>query len=313
MMKDLIVIIVSWNCWDYLEQCIMSLEASDTAAAHDIVVVDNASTDGSVELITRRFPAVRVIENGGNAGFAAANNRALRETRGRYFLLLNPDTLVRSGALDTLVRFMDEHQEAWAAGPMMLNGDGSLQRGGVRFPSTWNILVEALFLDRLFPRSRVFGSHRELYEDPHAARSVDYLQGACLIVRAAAVDKIGPLDERFFMYFEETDWCYRMKQEGGQVLYCPRATVVHFGGGETGHYDERRLVFYHQSLLMFYRKHKGTIDLMILRAALLLRCLIRILVWLLAPAFLQRLRPFAASSLRGYLHALTLVVRGQVP
>jgi len=312
-MKDVVVIIVAWNCRNHLEQCLISLEASGTVAAYDIVVVDNASTDGSVELIARQFPSVKVIANTVNTGFAAANNLALRESKGRYYLLLNPDTLVHPGALDSLVRCMDEHQEAWVAGPMMLNGDGSLQRSGVRFPSTWNILVEALFLDRLFPESRVFGSHRELYEDSHAVRSVDYLQGACLIVRAAAVDKIGPLDERFFMYFEETDWCYRMKQEGGQVLYCPRATVVHFGGGETGHYDERRLVFYHQSLLLFYRKHRGMVDLMLLRATLFLRSLIRILGWLIAPVVLPRLRPFAASSCRGYVRVMSLVVRGNVP
>jgi GT2 family glycosyltransferase len=226
-------------------------------------------------------------------------------------LLLNPDTILQEGAIDRLIQCMDAHPGVFAAGPQVHNRDGSLQRTGVRFPSIRNIFFESLFLDRAFPRSRVFGAHKALYDDPATERSVDYVQGSCLIVRAEAIARVGILDEDFFMYFEETDWCYRMRQAGGKVLICPSASVIHFGGEESSHYGEQRLLNYHRSLLQFFAKHHSLSDRLLLRIVLSMRCCVRMAAWL--GIFLARgqARVEAASSLRGYWRTLLLVVAGR--
>ena len=308
-MTDISIIFVSWNCWAYLEDCLKTLLSQTSRCTTRIVVVDNGSTDGTPALLKARYPSVTVVENRENLGFAAANNQAMRIVRSRYVLLLNPDTVVKPGALDALVEFMDANPDAWVVGPMMMNADGTLQRTGVRFPNNWNIFSEALFLDRLVPSSRVFGRHKELYADPEAARQVDYVQGACLMVRSKVTEDLGGMDEQFFMYFEETDWCYRMKMAGGQVWYCPSAKVIHFGGGELAHYDERRLVHYHRGLLLFYKKYYSMRKRVVLRFILFLRTCIRICVWAAIAISATSRRQAAASSLRGYLRTLALVFR----
>ena len=309
-MIDISIIVVSWNCWTYLDNCLKALLDQVTRCATRIVVVDNGSTDGTPALLKARYPSVTLIENRENLGFAAANNQGLRIFRSHYVILLNPDTVVHQGAIDTLFTFLQEHRDAWAVGPALLNGDGTRQESGVRFPSTWNILCETFFLDRLFPKSRIFGRHKELFEDTSKPRAVDYVQGACLMVLCEAIEKVGALDEQFFMYFEETDWCYRMTQAGGRVYCCPDAKVVHYGGGEMGHYDERRILHYHRSLLLFYRKHYSSVDLLGVRCVLILRSVVRILVWTIVGVVKPALRTSAASSVRGYVRTLGAVVGG---
>ena len=306
-MSDLTVIVVSWNCKGYLADCLRSIESSGSNTA-PVVVVDNNSNDGTVEMLRQEFPQIHLLVNRENTGFATANNQALKKVQSRYVLILNPDTVVRPGALDAMVRFMDEYPDVWAAGPTILNGDGSRQHSGVRFPNNWNIFVEALFLDRLFPQSRLFGRHKELYEDPTLSREVDYLQGSCLMVRSSAIERVGGLDERFFMYFEETDWCYRMKAEGGKICTCPPATVIHFGGTALGHFDEQRLTHYHRSLLRFYRKHYSPSRTIAVRVILWFRSLIRICVWCIAWFARPALRSSAASSVRGYVNVIGMLL-----
>lgn len=306
-MDDLTIIIVSWNCKPYLVDCIRSIDAAGSAYACSVIVVDNNSADGTVEMLQRDFSNVRLLANAHNAGFAAANNQAMNLAQSRYMMLLNPDTILHRGALDELVRFMDGHPTVWVAGPLLLNKGGSVQHSGVRFPSTWNILCEMFFLDRLFPRSKAFGRHKELYADTSIPRSVDYVRGACLIVRASVLNAVGGLDERFFMYFEETDWCYRIAQAGGKVYVCPAAKVVHFGGDEIGHYDERKLVHYHKSLLLFYQKYYTLYNAAVLRFVLALRSLIRIGVWSITGLVRPSLRDVAISSIRGYIKVFGLI------
>jgi GT2 family glycosyltransferase len=162
----------------------------------------------------------------------------------------------------------------------------------------------------LFPRSELFGRHRELYRSDDVSRDVDYLQGACLMVRAVAIERVGGLDESFFMYFEETDWCFRMKEAGGRVRTCPSAKVVHFGGGDTGHYDERRLLYYHESLLLFYSKHHSPWERLALRVLLFKRIVIRLCVWLAIGALSPARRAAAFSSARGYRRSVRLLFGG---
>ena len=307
MNADVTIIIVTWNSRKDLPGCLGSIPAAARDVRYEVIVVDNQSTDGTAALVESSHPDVRLLVNRENRGFAAANNQAMRLARSRDVLLLNPDTVLQDRAIDRLVQCLDGHPEASVAGPTVLNSDGSLQRTGVTFPSTWNILAEALFLDRLLPRSGIFGRHRRLYQDPRALREVDYVQGSCLMVRAAAIETAGILDEEYFMYFEETDWCFRMKQAGGSVLLCPDAAVIHYGGEESSHYGERRLVSYHRGLLLFYLKHHSLADAILLRAVLLLRSLLRIGVWLGIAVVRPGQRSHAISSVKGYARALGLL------
>jgi len=306
-MTDLSIIIVGWNSVRDLTQCLPSLRAGCPAHVCEILLVDNASTDDTVAFSRQILPSITVIRNDRNAGFAHANNQAIAIATGRYLCLLNPDTVVHPGALDTLVSFLDGHPEAWACGPGLLNGDGTPQRTGVRFPSLWNLAVEAVFLDRVLPRTKVFGSHRQLYAMGTAAREVDFVQGSCLMVRREVIQRVGGLDERFFMYFEETDWCRRIVGEGGKVFIVPSAAVTHFGGGTTGHYDERRLVHYHESLLLYFSKHHGIASQITVRILVLGRSCLRLLVWGAMALAKQRLRASALSAMRGYGRVLILV------
>ncbi len=307
-MLDLSVIIVTWNSLVHLRRCLESLNASHSGVSLEVLVVDNASSDGTVEFLQEHRHDVHVIANAENRGFAAANNQAFERAHGRYVLLLNPDTVVHEGALDALVHFMDASPDAAAAGPALCNEDGTPQYTGVRFPNNLNILFETLFLDRLFPRSRVFGRHKELYADHTVPRCVEYVQGACMIVRSDVVRQIGGLDEQFFLYFEEVDWCKRMALAGFKVYSCPSAIVTHLANEEIGHYDERRLVHYHRSLILFYRKHYSRTRLRSLRALLVLRSCIRLCVWFGVALGRPSLRATAVSSMKGYLRALALLL-----
>jgi GT2 family glycosyltransferase len=307
-MIDLSIIIVAWNSRRDLELCLPSVRGGCAAHTYEVILVDNASTDDSVAYARQVMPEVTVIANGENKGFARANNQGFHAAKGRFLCLLNPDTIVHAGAFDALITFMDgKGDDAWACGPGLLNGDGSEQRTGVRFPSLWNLFVEALFLDRVFPSSRVFGAHRQLYEQGKTPRAVDFVQGSCLVVRGSVVKSVGGLDEEFFMYFEETDWCKRFAENGGRVFMVPGALVTHFGGGTVGHYDERRLVYYHESLLRYFRKHHGTLSGVLVRSIILGRSLIRVCVWALVAAARPSLRESATSAVKGYVRVAGLV------
>lgn len=299
-MPDLSIIIVSWNSQRDLERCLPSLSTGARRASCEVILVDNASDDESVASTHSLRPEARIIANATNAGFARANNQAIMVAGGRYVCLLNPDTVVHEAALDNLVTFMDGHPEAWACGPALLNGDGTPQRTGVRFPSVWNLCVETFFLDRIFPRTRIFGSHRQLYETGPEPRKVDFVQGSCLLTRKGVIERVGGLDEGYFMYFEETDWCKRVAAAGGEVYVVPHAEVTHFGGGTLGHYDERRLLYYHASMFRFFQKHHTAATRAGVRAVIMVRSWIRVAVWGMVAVLRPGLRREAWSALRGY-------------
>jgi N-acetylglucosaminyl-diphospho-decaprenol L-rhamnosyltransferase len=309
-MFDVAIVIVTWNNASDIERCLASLAGVGKGIEAQIVVIDNASHDGTVEKVRRGYPHVQLIVNTQNVGFAAANNQAFNGTASRYVMLLNPDTSVDAGTIEALVNYMDHRPVAWVAGPMILNPDRTVQRSGVRFPSLWNLLVESLFLDRLFPKNELFGAHKEVYRNPCEPRSVDYLQGSALMVRREALEKVGGLDEGFFMYFEETDWCFRIKQAGGDVQYAPVGSVIHFGGEAFAHFDERRLVYYHRSMLRFFRKHSPGSRLLGLRAILAVRSCIRLLIWVAISLASPSKREKAWSSARGYQKVLGVLFQG---
>lgn len=307
-MIDLSVIIVTWNCRQYAMDCLASIAAYPPQKDIEIILVDNQSNDGTVEAVRGGFPAVRVIANENNAGFAVANNQAVSLSNGRFILLLNPDTIVYKGAFDAMINYLDAHPDVAAVGPVIFNGDGSQQFTGVRFPCLWNLLSETFFLDRLFPRSRIFGRHKALYEDFTKPFPVDFLQGSCLMLRGSVLDTVGLLDEEYFMYFEETDLCFRIRCAGYGIHFVPDAAVTHFGGGEEGHFTELRLLHYHRSLLMFYRKNHGVFSRIALRFVIALRSSIRIAAWSMLAVARPQLREKAVSIITGYWKTMNLII-----
>jgi N-acetylglucosaminyl-diphospho-decaprenol L-rhamnosyltransferase len=246
-MPEVSVVVVTHNALPWLEPCLESVLGEET------IVVDNGSTDGTVATVRERFPGVQVVEQE-NRGLAAGWNVGMARGSGRYFLILNADAWLADGALAALVAFADEHPEAAVVGPRLLNPDGSLQRSVRGFPTLWRLATEYLFLRKLAPRSQLLNGfyaggfeHGEVYE-------AEFLMGACLLVRREAVEQVGALDESFFLFSEETDWCYRFVAAGWKVLFYPGAECVHVGGGSHGGRMFRENVRGH---LRFLAKHRG--------------------------------------------------------
>ena len=309
-MHDLDIVIVTWNSGGEIGRCLRSIEESGITRSFRVTVVDNASADGTADHIQSAFPDVRLVRNNQNRGFAAANNQALALCEAQYWMLLNPDTELTAGAIDTLLLFMDGHPRVSASGPVLLSTDGSLQYPGRMFPSLMNLLWEALFLDRIFPGSPFLGAHRGIGRTPEDPARVEFVHGAALVIRRATAEQIGLLDEGFFMYFEEVDWCYRIGKSGGECWIVPASRVKHHGGVDLGHYDAIRLIHYHRSLLRFFAKHHGWGRQVLVRPLVGLRALLRVAAWALTFVFRPALREAARTSIRGYAGVLRLLLAG---
>jgi N-acetylglucosaminyl-diphospho-decaprenol L-rhamnosyltransferase len=268
-MPDASVVVVTYNSAAWIERCLESVRGRET------IVVDNGSTDGTVALVRERFPAVRLLEQE-NAGMGGGNNAGMRIASGRYFLLLNSDAWVVGDAVTQLVAFADEHPEAAVVGPRLLNPDGSLQRSARAFPTLWRLATEYLFLRKLAPRSRLLNRFYEGGFEHDVVREVDWLFGACLLVRRDAADEVGLFDEDFFMFSEETDWCYRFRQAGWKVYFFPGAEVVHVGGASHGGSLFAENV---RGQLRFLAKHRGAREAERARRLLLAGVRLRLLLF----------------------------------
>jgi hypothetical protein len=265
-MMDLSIIIVNWNTKEYLLQCLDSVRGAGPTDSWETIVVDNASSDGSEAEAKKRFPGIQWLTNEINLGFATATNRGLRKARGEYALLLNPDTRVREGAVETLVSFMDGHPEAGAAGAQLLNPDGSKQNSIANFPSLATELLNKNLLRWFFP-GRFPGKERD-YSMP---MEVDSVIGACMIVRRKAIEQVGLLDEDYFLFLEETDWCYRMKKAGWKIFHVPDAGVYHLQGKSAEKEKKRARVEYYRSRYLYFRKHQGNAERFVLRIGLMVK------------------------------------------
>ena len=265
---DISVVVVNWNTRELLKNCLASIADTAAGLAYEIIVVDNASQDGSQEMVRQFFPNVRLIANDENKGFGVANNQALRMMGGRYALLLNSDTILTSGAIRELLSFMDGHAEAGMVCGQLLNSDGSKQHSFASFPTLFSLMMNTPFLEYLFPQS--YPSKRYQYNAPI---EVDSAIGACMLVRKTAMDNVGLFDERYFFFFEETDWAYRMKQAGWKVFHVPAAKIYHLQGQSIGPAIRSRIEFY-RSRYQFFQKWHGPAYFLAVRAVIFGRLLV---------------------------------------
>jgi GT2 family glycosyltransferase len=265
---DVSVVVVSWNARDHIERCLESVRG------RDVIVVDNGSTDGTVELVRERFPDVRLIEQG-NVGMGGGNNTGMRVAEGRYFFLLNSDAWVHGDGLDVLLEFADEHPDAAVVGPKLQNPDGSLQRSVRGEPTLWRVATEYFFIRKLAPHTNLLNPLYVGGFDHDALREVDWLSGAALLVRREAADAVGLFDEDFFMFSEEADWQTRFRQAGWTVWFQPDAVVTHVGGASHG---GRLYVENLRGQLRYFAKHQGLRQAERARRLLLLALRLRVLV-----------------------------------
>jgi len=303
---DLSIVIVSYNTRDLLDACLGSVlqdmgeevqEAQDTPPRLEVIVVDNGSSDGSVEMVRSSYPHVRLLEMGRNTGFARGSNEGIRVSTGRYIMLLNSDTVVQRHALSHIITFLDEHPEWAAAGPRLLNRDGTVQLSCFAFPTVWDIICESLWLMQIFPHFAVF-NHLGLGGFDHATtREVDWVSGACLVVRRSVVERVGLLDEGYFMYGEELDWCRRIKQAGLRIVFFPGAEVVHYGRSSSESMRVRIGRLAMSGRLCYFEKYHGARAVCAVRVMTVVGLLLRLLA---APLWCL-LRPKSAhSNLRWY-------------
>ena len=249
------VVIVNYNVKYYLEQCLESVRRASQGLQVEVFVVDNLSTDGSVPYLRERFPEVTFIENNENVGFARANNQAIRQSRGEYVLLLNPDTILCEDTLRRFVDFMDAHPEAGAAGAYMLHADGTFASESRRgLPTPFVAFCKMSGLTRLFPKSRLFGRYYMGYLDVNEVNRIEAISGACMMLRREALDRVGLLDEDFFMYGEDIDLSYRILQGGYHNYFLP-VRMLHYKGESTVKNSYRYVYTFYQAMRLFFRKH----------------------------------------------------------
>lgn len=288
-MLDLSICIVSYNTKDLLKQCLESIYKEIKGTSFEIFVVDNASIDGTVNMIKNNFPDVKLTANKKNLGFAAANNQVMKDSKGRYALLLNPDTVVLNSSLDKLVQFMDSHPEAGVVGPQILNPDRTFQfsyddgislwlffRGFVinNFLSLFSLLAPVRKIKNYFTNSQDIKHLQKIKE-------VGRVRGCCLLIRKEAINQVGLMDEQFFMYCEEVDWEYRIKNAGWKIYFYPFAEVVHHWGASTKQDKEKFNLIQWQSNYKYIKKHYGTSGVLLLRCMVLIDVIFRTinLVW----------------------------------
>ena len=254
MTAQVTAVIVSYQVRRHLVRCLRSVLRSSERPA--IVVVDNASADGSAEMVEKEFPSVRLIRNQANLGFAAASNLGIKASDTPYVLSLNPDTEVTLSAIGILREFLDANRLVGAVGPRIIRPDGSLDFAARRsFPTPATAFARLSNLSRIFPTSSRFGRYNLTYRSPDETQEIDSGTGACLMLRRQALDQVGLFDEAFFMYGEDLDLCFRLKQGGWKIIYLPAAEVLHYKGQSSRQVSYRMIREFHRSMLIFFNKH----------------------------------------------------------
>ena len=258
---DISFIIVNWNTCDLLLDCLHSIRNTVTGFTYEIVVVDNGSGDGSVQAVKKQFGSqALLIENRDNRGFARANNQALGIAQGRFIILLNTDTILQEGSISTLIAFLENNPSAAAVGPRMIDRDGSLQNSFDNFPSLTTELLNKSLLRALFPER--YAGKISLASEPF---EVDSIIGACMAIRRDAIQQVGPLDEDYFFFLEETDWCFRLRAAGWKMYHHPAAEIIHLQGQSKKRRPAQARIEYYRSLYLFFKKNRSTVSYALLR------------------------------------------------
>lgn len=273
------IVIVSWNARDYLDQCLRSIQTTALDVAPEVIVVDNASTDGSPGLVEQRFPEVKLVRSPENLGFAKGNNLGLKLATGDYLCLINSDVVLLEGCLQKLLGFMDANPRVGMAGPRILNADRTFQAVAGRMPTLITELAEALFLDRILLVNTLFPGALLKERDLVRTRPVDILYGCFWVVRRQALQVVGGLDETYFMYSEDVDWCRRFNRAGWQVVYFPECQAIHYGGASSTREPSRFYVELKKARLLYWQKHHGVLVRRLGAGVIFVHCLLRLLGW----------------------------------
>jgi GT2 family glycosyltransferase len=293
---DVSIIIVNWNTKDYLDQCLRSLTLASPSPSVEVIVVDNGSMDGSPEMVKDNFPNVKLIRSLENLGFAKGNNLGIQHSSGRYISLVNSDIEILPGCLDALADYLDNNPTVGIVGPRILNSDMTLQSSCRRFPTVWNNFRSAIGLPRMFPKIRRFSGEHMLFSSHEATAAVDVLVGCFWMIRRTAIETVGSLDEDFFMYGEDVDWCRRCWDAGWKVIFLPHARAIHHRGASSAALPIGASVLQQRSILHYWSKHHGPLRVLAIKCVFLCHHLIRSVVGL-ALRFFGSSRS-ARSSLR---------------
>jgi GT2 family glycosyltransferase len=278
---DVSVVIVSWNTRDILRGCLRSVFEQTQDVSFKVIVVDNNSHDGSAEMVRAEFPTVKLISNAKNRGFAAACNQGMQAGSARYILLLNPDTVVLDDAISRCVRYADLQPDVGVVGCQVLENENRITPTGFSFPSPLNVFLALSGLSRAFPHSRLFGRPELSWWDRHSERDVDVVTGMFMLVRREAIAQVGLMDEAYFVYSEEADWCYRFSQAGWRRVFTPSARIVHLDGGakSTKQASKKMFVQLQKSAMIYHRKNLGLASSWLLKLIYIASNFVRMIAW----------------------------------
>jgi len=305
---QLSIIIVCWNVRAELLNCLRSILANPPGCVYEIIVIDNAGSDGTADAVRRQFPAVKLIANDENRGFAAANNQGLESARGRYIFFLNPDTIIKNNSIDILLDYMQRNPEVAVCSPRLVFEDGRIQMTVRRYPSYTGALHRHTFF-------KVLGIFKPAYNkwlmkdfSYNEVAEVEQVIGAALMVRKEVLDNVGPMDDKnFFMYYEEVDLCYRIKQAGWRVMFVPDAEIIHLAGRSSGQVPVEKTIMAMTSLLKFFKKHRSrfssTLFSWLFKSAFVLNEIIKLIIYAViytfgAVCFSSAIKRYAADKLR---------------
>jgi N-acetylglucosaminyl-diphospho-decaprenol L-rhamnosyltransferase len=295
---DLSILIVNWNVKALLRDCLKSIERGQGELHLEVIVVDSASSDGSAAMVAQEFPWITLLACSENVGFARGNNLAIAKANGRYILLLNPDTVVLHDALTVMLHYLEGHPEIGVVGAQLLNGDGSVQSSRRRFPTLATAFFESTWLEPFAPACLL--ARYNMADIPaDQVADVDWLVGACLMAPRAIAETVGGLDEAYFMYSEELDWCRRVKAAGWRIVYLPTARIVHYVGKSSEQAVVARHINFQRAKLRYFRKYHGRLAAALLRLFLWLTYLWQLVLEGLK-GLLGHKRPLRQQRVRAY-------------
>lgn len=277
---DISILILNYNTKALLEQCLNSIKSNARNIQYEIIVVDNNSSDGSVEYIEQHFSGLTIIANKHNAGFTKANNQAAKLAKGRNLLILNSDTIIHPNSLDALVEYLNASPNVAIVGSKLKNPDGSLQLSCGIYPNLYNQFLYRTFISRIFPNNPILGVYQYGGWDYSTTRLVDWVTGACLLIRKEIFERIGGFDENIFMFYEDVDLCFRVKKLGHNIVFFPDAEITHIQGGSWKNYRETPISHGCKSALYFFKKHYPYWQSYVLKLFLIVEILLSIIIFI---------------------------------